>query len=495
VNWNNNAARIRREVLVRTARLALEGSLAEGADGIAYDMTGPGWEVVRCCVHHDRAIIRLRAMAALGFAPQGLADADRPLAEYARAAIARAEGLRAAPRGKAEDGGAEGSVLSVNDEACNACVKTRHRVTEGCQGCLARPCKMNCPKGAVSFREGRAWIDPDKCVDCGLCARNCPYSAIIKQSVPCEESCPTGALAKDDEGRERIDPERCIECGKCLKACPFGAVAESSRIVDAALALKSGRRVVALLAPALAVQFPGGFARLVAALRELGFARVEEAARGADVTARLEAVELAERLARKAEGGFMATSCCPAWKRASRLAGPGVASRVSATPSPMALGAAQLAREEPESLVVFVSPCVAKRREAAADPNVYLALTAEELGALLVAAGLDVAAAEPDQAGAEERPSAEGRLFAVSGGVAEAVKAASRAAGAPEPQTVAVNGLTKQSLKEISLWESSPPEADLVEVMACEGGCVGGPCALANPKAAAAQLALFAKKI
>jgi iron only hydrogenase large subunit-like protein len=229
-------------------------------------------------------------------------------------------------------------------------------------------------------------------------------------------------------------------------------------------------------------------------LRELGFARVVEAAAGADQTARLESEELAQRLA--AGGGFMATSCCPAWKAASRLAGKGIASRISETPSPMSLGAKSLVREEPGALVVFVGPCTAKRREAADDANVDIVLTAEELGALLVAAGIDVAAAEPEStvASTAAKPSAEGRLFAVSGGVAEAVKAASRAAGRPEPRVLAVNGLSKQALRQIALWESAPPDADLVEVMACEGGCVAGPCALANPKVAASQLVAFARE-
>lgn len=487
MSWSNNAARIRREVLVRTARLAFEGRLEEGAERIAYEMTGPGWETVRCCLHHDRAIIRLRVMAALGFSPQGLEVADRPLSEYAAEAKARAL-AGPAPR-RARDAG--GSFLSINDEACNACVRTRHRVTEACQACLARPCRMGCPKGAVSFREGRAWIDPDKCVDCGLCLKSCPFSAIIKQSVPCEEACPAGAIAKDGEGRERIDESRCIECGKCLKACPFGAVSEATQAVDLALALAAGTKATLLLAPAMAVQFPGGFARLSAAAKRLGFARVVEAARGADETARLEAAELAHR---KAAGrGFMTSSCCPAWARAARLAGPALAARLSDTPSPMRLGAAALKAEEPGSLMVFAGPCAAKRREGAEDGNVDYVITAEELGALLVAAGVDVAAEEPAAAPPGERPSPEARLFAVSGGVAAAVAAATAKAGLPSFKAVTVDGLKKASLRQAESWEKTAPEADLVEVMACEGGCAAGPCALANPRTAAAQLAAFAK--
>ena len=78
-------------------------------------------------------------------------------------------------------------MLTVLDEACNACVRTHFMVTNACQGCLARPCMMNCGKKAIEIKHGRAHIDEEKCVNCGLCMQNCPYHAIIKIPVPCEE--------------------------------------------------------------------------------------------------------------------------------------------------------------------------------------------------------------------------------------------------------------------------------------------------------------------
>ncbi len=51
-------------------------------------------------------------------------------------------------------------------------------------------------------------IDPDKCVGCTKCARNCPVGAI------------SGEVRKP----HTIDPQLCIKCGKCAENCNFGAV-------------------------------------------------------------------------------------------------------------------------------------------------------------------------------------------------------------------------------------------------------------------------------
>jgi len=484
VNSNNNVARVRREILAQVARLALEGRLAEDADRIAYEMTGSGWETVRCCIHHDRAILRLRVMAALGADPAGLDDIDRPLADYAEAATASAAG-RAQAAAKGARGEAK-EILTVMDEACNACVKTRYLVTEACQGCLARPCKMNCPKSAIVFAKGRAHIDTEKCVNCGLCMKNCPYTAIVKLPVPCEESCPVGAISKGEDGVERIDETKCILCGKCLKECPFGAVIELSDIVGLALDLAAKKPLAALVAPAVAVQFPGGWGKLEAGLKKLGFAAIVEVAKGAELTARDEAAELAER---RAHGeGFLATSCCPSWVEAlHKHLGP-IEEHLSSTPSPLAYTAEIAAQAYPGYERVFLGPCVAKRGEARRLPLVDRVITAEELGALFVAADIDLGDLEPLQSPDPAERKARG--FAASGGVAAAVLA-SGDSSAEAPKTLAVNGITKQGMKLMETWAARPPEADLVEVMACEGGCVGGPCVIATPRLAQIELAKF----
>lgn len=426
-------------------------------------------------------------MAILGADPEGLEDSDRPLADYARMAEDRV--VSAAFAGpKAAD--SRRKILTIIDEACNACVRTRYLVTEACQGCLARPCRMNCPRKAISFQANRARIEADACVNCGLCQKNCPYMAIVKIPVPCEEACPVGAISKTEAGLERIDPDLCTLCGKCLRECPFGAVAELSELVDLILELKAGKPTVALLAPAVAAQFPGGLGRLVAALKALGFTAVLEVARGAELAAIDEGRELEEAM--EAGSGFLATSCCPSWVLTARRHLAELAPRVSTTPSPLAYAARLAAEEIPGSARVFISPCVAKRGEAKDLELVDRVITAEELGALLVAANLDVGAL--DEEPAQGRAGAGGRAFAAAGGAGAAVLAGflglPREEGrkARPPRILGISGLDRQALKLMRSWKAKAPEAELVEVMACEGGCLGGPCLIAPPRVAKAEL-------
>ena len=148
----------------------------------------------------------MRTMARLGFSVED-ADVEKSLNEFASDAL-----QRKAPTWP---------MLTVLDEACNACVRTHFMVTNACQGCLARPCMMNCGKKAIEIKNGRAHIDEEKCVNCGLCMQNCPYHAIIKIPVPCEEACPVGAISKDENGKERIDYDKCIFCGNCMASVIF----------------------------------------------------------------------------------------------------------------------------------------------------------------------------------------------------------------------------------------------------------------------------------
>ncbi|HQB89556.1 MAG TPA: 4Fe-4S binding protein, partial [Treponemataceae bacterium] len=197
MHHNNNAALVKRELLIALISAMLDDRLESDIDRIPYEMTSaPDYEPIRCCVQHDRQILKTRLLARLGFSVEDYSDDGTPLAVYAKQALERT--------------GVTGPILTVLDDACNACVKARYLVTNACQGCLARPCMMNCPKKAVRVVDGRAVIDTDLCVSCGICMRECPYHAIIEVPVPCERACPVGAVSKDEQGKERIDYSKCV---------------------------------------------------------------------------------------------------------------------------------------------------------------------------------------------------------------------------------------------------------------------------------------------
>jgi len=264
----SNLARIRREIYVRIAKAFFEGNLFEKIDRIPLEMRPKNFgNATRCCIYKDRAMIKYRTMAALGLSIEDEIDELTPLSEYAKISL---------------NSEVKNSHLTILTELCSGCVKTHYHITDACQGCVARPCTTTCAKGAISVIDGKAKIDPAKCVNCGRCMDVCPYQSIILVPIPCEEACPVGAITKDENGKEKIDEEKCILCGKCLTACPFGAIAERSQLTKVIEALKKGENITALIAPSISGQFPGNMEQLQQALLLLGFTNIYEVAYGAE---------------------------------------------------------------------------------------------------------------------------------------------------------------------------------------------------------------------
>lgn len=486
MNPNNDASSLRRRLLEEVAKVFIRAPVAEGGplaadyadlDRVPVRLFPREQRSVRCCIYRDRAIVRYRLLAQMGFGIEDEADEATTLAEYAARAAARAA-----------SGEVFGPFLTVIDEACNSCLKARYMVTNLCQACLARPCMNNCPKQAITV-ERKAAIDEDSCVNCGLCMQACPYHAIVKFSVPCEEACPVEAISKEESGKEHIDYDRCVHCGKCMVECPFGAIMEKSQMPDVLVSLKAGKEVIAIYAPAVAAQFAEGLAKIGGALAALGFADSYEVAAGAEITAQHEAEELAERIGEGEGEGLMTTSCCPAYYEAVRKHLPELAHRVSSTKSPMYYTAGLARKERPGALVVFIGPCVAKKCEGRESGVIDYVLNAEELGAMLAAAGVELGSIKA--APVKDLAGRDGRGFPASGGVAQAVRSKlSTLPNCPVAcQTECVNGLDKKGMARLKLFAQGRFHADLLEVMACEGGCISGPAVLVDPKLAATRLA------
>ena len=468
---DNNANRIRKRLLIEVANATMNRRLTDDIDRLPLKLFPRNGQNVRCCIHKDRAVTCQRLIAILGHRIEDVTDELKQLSSYAQEAMDRET--------------VSGPILTVIDEGCSACLTGRHFVTNVCQGCVARPCLVNCPKDAIQIVDGHAKIDEDKCVDCGKCLTVCPYHAIVYIPVPCEEACPTGAISKDEFGREEIDYTKCIFCGKCMTACPFGAVMERSQIVDVIRHLKETERthkIVAMLAPALAGQFPNDFLKVAAAVRKLGFDGVIEVATGAKITAEKESREFIERMEKGAS--FMTTSCCPAYTELVRKHVPELASYVSDTRSPMHYTGAMVKQEHPDAVTVFIGPCVAKRNEALSDNSVDYVLTVEELGALFVAAGIEVDDCEP--AGFDTPSESTGRGFPVTNGVANAVKA--HLPGDVDINPVIVDGLDKKTIRQLAVYAKGRCPGNLVEVMGCQGGCVSGPAVIGKSAVATRRI-------
>lgn len=462
----NNAVEIRREIIKRLSKLIIENQVIEKIDRIPVEMQPRNYEKTRCCIHKERAVIRYKLMALLGFNIYDETDELTPISDYARRAFERHE--------------TSDVMMTVVDEACSSCVKSSYTVSNLCRTCVARPCTYVCKKEAITIGDKQAEIDPAKCVNCGLCKEACPFHAIVYQPVPCEESCPVGAISKDENGIEHIDPDKCIYCGKCMVACPFGAIMEKTFMVDVFKEITGGKNVVAMVAPSLGGQFKPDYRKVLTAIKKLGFNQVVEVAKGANITTENEREELIERLHEGAP--FMTTSCCPSWMNLVEKHMNEIKPFVSTTLSPMVYTAQLVKKEDPEAITVFISPCVAKRSEAYRTEEVDFVITYEELEALFLAAEINIDECEPTEF--DSTIAGHGRGFAMITGVIDSVKKT-----LPDPSIIneiVIDGLNKANIRQLKQFaQKKEAPGNFIEVMSCPGGCVNGCDTINNPRTSA----------
>ena len=436
--FDTKVQHLKYKVLREVARLAWNDTLAENVLDVP-KMIVPGKEpTMRCCVYKERAILGERVKMAMG------GDKSNP------------------------------NVIEVIEIACDECPVGGYEVTNACRGCLAHRCEDVCKKGALTFDQNHvAHIDKTKCVECGACAKVCPYTAIVSRKRPCQNACKVKAISMNEHKSAKIDNNKCIRCGACVYQCPFGAVTDKSFILNAIDIIKnSGNgenyKVYAMVAPSIASQFAyAKLGQVITGLKELGFNTIVEAALGADMVALAEAKELSEK-------GFLTSSCCPAFVRYVKNNFPDLVQHISHNQSPMVTLAKYIKSKDPNAKVMFVGPCTAKKAEAQLDeskPYVDVVLTFEELQALFDSRDIDISALEE---GILDNASYFGRIFAHSGGLTDAaVQALKEQNISFEVKPVVCDGI---DACRMALLKKSKNvlDANFIEGMACIGGCIGG---------------------
>ena len=427
------------KVLREVARMAWNDELFDKALDIPKIIVPGKTPTMRCCVYKERAILNERVKIAMG------GDKTNP------------------------------NVIEVIDIACDECPMGGYEVTDACRGCLAHRCEDVCKRGAITFdHHQKAHIDKSKCVECGQCAKVCPYSAIMDFKRPCVKSCKVKAISMNEDKAAEIDNSKCISCGACVYQCPFGAITDKSFILNVIDLLKKSEqnqkyRVYAVVAPSISSQFIyAKLGQVITGIKELGFHAVVEAALGADMVANEECKELAEK-------GFLTSSCCPAFVDYVQKQFPDLAPYISHNLSPMATIAQYIKKGDPTSKIVFIGPCTAKKMEFQKEtvhPYVDSVITFEELQALFDSKDLDITTLSET---ALDNASYYGRIFARSGGLSDAVA-----------QGLKENGLDHFDLKAVAcdgieacrmaLLKASKRVLDgnFIEGMACTGGCIGG---------------------
>ena len=453
---------IRKKVFTEVARMAYSGQGYEAANDLPYVIVPGDRPLHRESVFLERAIAGERVRLAMGLS---LRPSDgRHLVTEGMSAADIAEQYYEPP------------LVNIISYACHACPTNQYKVSNYCQNCLARSCEKVCPRDAISVRNNRSYIDLDKCIRCGKCAKACPYNAIVHLERPCAASCGMDAITSDQYGRAVINQDKCVACGQCLVSCPFGAIVDKGQIYQVIQSILQGDKVIAIMAPAFIGQFSGQVSpgKLVSAMKELGFARVVEVAIGADLCTIEEAKDFLEKV--PSEQDYMATSCCPAWHSMIEKLYPSEMGKISMTLTPMVFTARMMKKDYPGCKVVFVGPCSAKKLEAIrADirSDVDFVLTFEELQGMFEAKEIDFATIE--EADVLNEGTGAGRGFAVSGGVAKAVTdLVHEKYPDMEIKTARAEGL-RDCRKLMAMAKAGKYKGYLLEGMGCPGGCVAGP--------------------
>ena len=473
---------IRRKVFTEVARMAYEGgNYAAKIAKLPYKILPGEVATLRESIFLERAIVEERLRLAIGL-PLRPVDEEKPVSDGIEASAINEKYY-------------DPPLVNIIKFACNACPTKKVEVTNMCQGCLAHPCKEVCPKGAISMVHGKSVIDQDKCIKCGKCVDACPYHAINKMERPCAAACGMNAIGSDELGRAKIDYDKCVSCGMCLVNCPFGAIVDKGQIFQLIHAIQSGERVFAIIAPAFINQFgpemtPG---KIRPAMKQLGFDDVVEVAIGADLCTLEEAKDFMREVPEHQP--FMATSCCPSWSVMAKKLFPELAPYISMAMTPMVLTARLLKKQHKNIKIAFIGPCAAKKLEASRRTirsDVDFVLTFEELMGMFEAKEVDFSAI------AEEAPlrsaSGDGRGFAVSGGVAQAVANAIHEMDPNREVKIASAQGLAECKKLLMMAKAGKYNGYLLEGMGCPGGCIAGAGTIADPTKTAAILAKYKKE-
>ena len=295
-----------------------------------------------------------------------------------------------------------------------------------------------------------------ECQDCYKCVRHCPVKAIQVR-----------------DGHAAVIPEMCVACGNCVEVCPVKAKQVRNGTGRARRLLAETVPVYVSLAPSWVSEFRGvSAAQLVRALKELGVAGVSETALGAQL--------VSAEIARELDGGspgLLLSSACPTSVDFIRKYLPELAGRITPVASPLIAHCRLLRDTFGENIrTIFIGPCIAKKNESDRHPDLLnLALTYPELRQLFREEGIDPARVTPRAEDSFVPEAAEeGARYPIEGGMNDTIAFQTRNR---KVHYVTLSGLENIDLALSGIRELPKGETVFVEMLACHGGCVHGPCA------------------
>ena len=299
--------------------------------------------------------------------------------------------------------------------------------------------------------------------DC-TCSKVCKYEALIYKKTE-------GPIIVND---------KCVSCGDCIDNCEFGTLADKIEFMPLIELLKNKKQpIYASVAPALVGQFGENVSmgQVRTALKLMGFDDMIETAMFADILTIKEAFEFSH-LVNKEEDFFLTSCCCPIWFNMTKKSFNNLYNHMSPSVSPMIASGRILKELYNDAKVVFIAPCVAKKSEIKEEDLVGaidFVLNFRELEEIFNALNINLEELPSDD---KDQASLGGRLYARTGGVSFAVKTVVNRLEPTrliklKPKKVHGAKACKDILKDLST--ETKMDANFIEGMGCDGGCVGGP--------------------
>lgn len=286
-------------------------------------------------------------------------------------------------------------------------------------------------------------LKKSNCKNCYKCIRHCPVKSI-----------------RFSGNQAHIIDNECILCGHCFVVCPQNAKEIRSETENVKVLLNSGDPVWVSLAPSFIANYEGvGIESMRQALKQLGFAEVEETALGATQVKREY-----DRLLQEEERDIVISSCCHSVNLLIQKYFPKELAYLADVLSPMQAHCTDIKKRVPQAKCVFIGPCVAKKDEAEHYKGIVDAvLTFEELTAWLKEANIQL-----DHNTTRDECS-KARLFPTTGGILQTMEQ-----NAPGYAYVAIDGVDN-CIKTLQDIEDGKIHRCFIEMSACSGSCVGGP--------------------
>lgn len=296
---------------------------------------------------------------------------------------------------------------------------------------------------------------PASCKNCYKCLRECPVKAI-----------------RITNHQAKIIDERCILCGTCTGVCPQNAkiVHSESEVVENLL--KSGDKIVASVAPSFVSSFGvNDFSVMQIALGKLGFAYSEETAVGANLV-----VEEYKKLLKEGKYKNFITSACPSVNRLIQEYYPNALPYLANVDSPMLAHAKLLKKQFPTAKIVFIGPCIAKKKEAAESGIIDAVLTYEDLKGLFEKNKINLTQTAKLSVSNKGVGENKAKFFPISRGIIKSFDELPLGY-----EYVAIDGVQKC----MDILESVDTLSGMfLELNACDYACVKGPCSLTSAEGA-----------